>query len=123
MDGFQKMVLIIAIILLILLLIIIGVALNYSKNKSWPPITAQCPDYWSIDGSGNNTTCTNVKDLGTCPPSSGQEHLIMNFNQAPYTGPNGLCAKFQWANKCNVSWDGVNYGVNNPCQTAYTGST
>ena len=120
MDEFQKMVLIIAIILLILLLIIIGVALNYSKNKSWPPITAQCPDYWSIDGSGNNTTCTNVKDLGTCPAPSGEEHLTMNFNNAPFSGPNGLCAKFQWANKCSIAWDGVNYGINNPCQTAYS---
>ena len=41
----------------------------------------------------------------------------MNFNNAPYTGTTGACAKYNWANNCGVSWDGITYGVNNPCQT------
>jgi hypothetical protein len=123
MGGFQKTVLIIAIIILIIALVIIGMALVYSNNSTvWPPIVASCPDYWTIDGSGNNTTCTNVKDLGTCPAQPGSKHLTMNFNVAPYTGSNGTCAKYKWSNNCNLAWDGVNYGVSNPCDTSSSSS-
>jgi hypothetical protein len=117
MDGFQKFVLFAAIIILIIALVFIGIALTYSTNTTWPPMTPECPDYWTIDGSGNNTTCINVKDLGTCPPQSGSQHLTMNFNSPAYTGSNGACAKYTWAKNCGVSWDGITYGVNNPCQT------
>ena len=118
MEGFQKIVLFIAIIILIIALIFIGIALYYStNNKAWPPMVPDCPDYWNVDGSGNNTTCTNIKDLGTCPPLSGQKHLVMNFNIPAFSGDNSSCAKYTWAQKCNVSWDGITYGVNNPCQT------
>lgn len=117
MEGFQKIVLFVAIVLLIIALVVIGIALSYSTNQTWPPMTPSCPDYWSIDGSGNNAVCINVKDLGTCPPQSGQQHLTMNFNGPAFTGSNSLCAKYTWANNCGVTWDGITYGVNNPCQT------
>jgi hypothetical protein len=117
MEGFQKFVLFTAIIVLIIALIFIGIALSYSKDQTWPPMTPQCPDYWLIDGSGNNSTCTNIKDLGTCSAQNGQDHLVMNFNSTAFSGANGLCAKYNWANNCGVSWDGITYGVNNPCQT------
>jgi hypothetical protein len=115
MQGFQKFVLFSAIILLIIVLIIIGIALTYSKNQSWPPMVPDCPDYWAIDGSGNNTTCSNVKDLGSCPPIGSNKHLIMNFNEPLFTGSQGNCNKYKWANKCGISWDGITYGVQNPC--------
>jgi hypothetical protein len=121
MEGFQKIVLFGAIIILIIALVFIGVALSYSQdNQQWPPMTPECPDYWSIDGSGNNATCINIKDLGTCPPQSGDAHLKMDFNVPAFTGSNELCAKYNWATKCAVSWDGITYGVNNPCQTTST---
>ena len=115
MESFQKFVLFGAIIILIITLVIIGIALSYSKDTMWPPVVPSCPDYWLIDGSGNNTICTNIKDLGTCPANSGEQHLVMNFNNPPYTGSNGLCAKYKWANKCEVTWDGITYGAKNPC--------
>jgi hypothetical protein len=116
MDGFQKIVLIVAIVILILLLIIIGVSLKYSKNNNWPPITAECPDYWSIDGSGNNTTCTNVKDLGTCNGSvTSGNHLTMDFTVSPYTGFGSVCKKYTWANSCGLTWDGITNLSTNPC--------
>ena len=118
MEGFQKIILYSAIIILIIALVFIGIALMYSKGQTWPPMTPDCPDYWIMDGSGNNTTCTNVKDLGICSPASGKKHLTMNFNNAPYTGSQGMCNKYNWANNCGVSWDGITYGVNNPCQTS-----
>lgn len=116
MGGFQKTILIVAIILLLINLIIISLGLHYSsKKQNWPPMIPICPDYWVSDGSGNNISCINVKDLGVCEPASGNKHLIMNFNQSPYVGDKGNCAKFTWANQCKVSWDGINYGVKNPC--------
>ena len=117
MEAFQKIVLFSAIIILIIALVIIGIALMYSKNQVWPPMTPECPDYWVSDGSGNNTTCTNVKDLGTCQATGDSQHLVMNFNNSRFTGTQGLCNKFTWANRCGISWDGITYGINNPCQT------
>lgn len=118
MDGFQKFVLFSAIIILIITLVFIGITLTSANSTTWPPMTPECPDWWTIDGSGNTATCVNVKDLGTCPPQSGQKHLTMNFNTSPFTGSNGLCSKYNWATKCGVTWDGITYGVNNPCQTS-----
>ena len=118
MEGFQKIVLFIAIIILIIALIVIGIALYYANAKQqWPPLIPECPDYWNADGSGNNTTCTNIKDLGTCSPNSGNPHLVMNFNTSAFSGENSLCAKYTWAQNCGVSWDGITYGVSNPCSS------
>jgi hypothetical protein len=113
MPTFQKTVLVIATIILVITLIFVGVALSYSKDTSWPPMTPACPDYWLLDGSGNDANCINVKNLGTCPSQT-----TMNFNGSAYTGSDGLCAKYTWANNCGLSWDGVTYGINNPCQTS-----
>lgn len=118
MDGFQKFILFAAIIILIIALVFIGIALTSSSDTTWPPMTPECPDYWITDGSGNNTRCINVKNLGTCKAQSGNKHLIMDFNKSPFTGSNEMCAKYTWATKCGVSWDGITYGVNNPCQTS-----
>ena len=40
-----------------------------------------------------------------------------------FTGSNGTCAKYSWANKCDVSWDGITYGVENPCNSTTTDET
>jgi hypothetical protein len=115
-GGFQKIVLFAAIIILIITLVVIGIALASSKNnRTWPPNVAACPDWWISDGSGNRAQCINMKDLGTCSAQTGQKHQTMNFNGPVFTGSNGLCAKYTWAKKCKVAWDGVNYGVDNPC--------
>jgi len=116
MGSFQKIILIIAIIILLINLVIIALALHNSKNKNWPPLVPNCPDYWISDGSGNNITCINKKDLGVCKPQTGDKHLMMDFNKPPFTGANGNCAKYTWANNCKVAWDGLTYGVNNPCK-------
>ena len=49
----------------------------------------------------------------------------MDFNQAPFNGTDGDCAKYKWAykDKCNVTWDGINYGVSNPCTEETTDET
>ena len=62
MASFQKIVLISAIIILIIALLIIGITLIYSKNTNWPPNIPSCPDWWLMDGSGNNQKCINITD-------------------------------------------------------------
>jgi hypothetical protein len=114
-GSFQKIILITAVVILIINLVVIALALNKSTKTNWPPIVPNCPDYWLSDGSGNNITCTNIKNLGVCKPESGSDHLVMNFNKAPFVGSNGNCAKYTWANNCKIAWDGLTYGVGNPC--------
>ena len=41
----------------------------------------------------------------------------MDFSLPAYSGSNGPCVKFTWANTNKVSWDGITYGVPNPCIT------
>ena len=114
-GSFQKYVLIIALVILIVTLLFIGISIKTAKKEQWPPLIGDCPDYW-IDLSGNGAECVNVKDLGTCKNTS-HGHYTMDFTTPEYSGSNGLCAKYTWANKCGLSWDGLTYGVSNPCNT------
>ena len=118
MDGFKKMLIFVSIIILLIVLVIIGTALSFAKDETWPPLVPSCPDYWTLDGSGNDAKCVDVKDLAipsqTCNvPTSG--HYEKKFNEAIYSGSEGTCNKYKWAKSCGVSWDGITYGVNNPC--------
>jgi hypothetical protein len=113
MEQFQKILIFMAILILIITLVSIGITIKKQKLAGWPPIIGDCPDYW-VDISGNGQRCVNVKDLGTCK-SSTTKHLNMDFTSSEFTGDNSLCAKYTWANNCGVSWDGVTYGVSNPC--------
>jgi hypothetical protein len=121
--NFQKIVLIIAFIILIVTLVFMYYALKKATNtETWPPVIADCPDYW-VDLSGNGAACFNSHNLGTCNLPSRASDLgpiidknLMNFNQSPYSDPtNGICSKYTWANNCGVTWDGITYGVPNPC--------
>ena len=123
MASFQSTVLIIATIILIIVLVIIGYMLRQGNaTQVWPPILGDCPDYW-IDTSGNGANCVNVKNLGTCVPTSGKGLQAVDFTQSTYTGTSGLCNKYTWATGCNVSWDGITYGVPNPCNAPTTTTT
>jgi hypothetical protein len=46
--------------------------------------------------------------------------ISMDFTKAPYIGAASTCAKYKWANSCNVTWDGITSGVTNPCIVAET---
>lgn len=116
--NFQKIVLSIATVLLIIILVIIGVTLSKAKSEEeWPPIVGACPDYW-VDMSGNGEACFNSHSLGRCNIPRKGEKGTMNFNQSPFTGDNGDCAKYRWAKVCRVTWDGITSGVKNPCDTS-----
>lgn len=122
-TSFQKILLALAIIGLIILLVIIGLSLSKSSSKMvWPPVVGSCPDYW-IDLKGNGEACYNAKSLGKCNLPSTAQKNTMNFNVSPFNAENGTCSKYTWATRCGVTWDGITYGVNNPCDTSNTTST
>ena len=117
MVSFQKIVIISALVLLVILLLIVIYTVKTAKDKQWPPVVPECPDYWDIKLIDGKQTCVNTKDLGTCPAVSDDKHLKMNFNTLPFTGTRDLCSKYKWATHCNVTWDGITYGYENPCIT------
>jgi hypothetical protein len=123
MGSFQKIVLLCAVVILIISLLVIGIVLSVSKKKNWPPSVSACPDWWIVDGSGNRQKCINVKDLGVCKPQGNMPHQVMDFNTGPFSGSNGNCSKYTWANRCKVSWDGITYGVSNPCNSTSSSSS
>lgn len=102
--SFQKLVLIIATVLLIIVLIMFGIAFRNNKTQEqYPPVLAQCPDYWEVKkGKDGIPLCKNVKELGN---SNCQRE--MNFIRMPFIGQNGRCNKKKWATTCGVTWDGV----------------
>jgi len=125
MDGFQTSIITGAVILLIIILILVGYALYMSTGEGkWPPIVGDCPDYW-VDTSGNGSNCINVKYLGnptstsnyaTCVGDKNTNNPVsIDFSVSPYTGTNGICQKYTWANNCGATWDGITGTDINPC--------
>jgi hypothetical protein len=109
MASFQKTLIVIAAIVLLLALSLISLMLYNTKKDNWPPIVPQCPDWWkAITDPSGNLICKNVQNLGTCSAD-------FNPGASQYLGSDGLCKKREWANGCSISWDGVTYGVDNPC--------
>ena len=104
MSTFQTSVMTVAIVLLIICLIYIGVSLYRSKySKTFPPILANCPDYWVDESEKNNgSKCVNKQNLG-----NSQCEKTMNFSGSMWSGDAGLCAKSKWAKSCDLTWDGI----------------
>ena len=118
MATFQKITLMIAGILLIICIIIIVLIFLFPNTKQvWPPMVGNCPDYF-IDINGDGSSCVNSLSLGTCTGTDTPD-----FSKTPYIGSDGNCQKYTWANGCGVTWDGITYGVQNPCTTSTTTST
>ena len=69
----------------------------------------------TFNSLGNGEECFNEHSLGTCHiPSEGNPNT-KNFNTTPFNESDGSCRKYTWSNNCGVSWDGITYGVTNPC--------
>jgi hypothetical protein len=117
-SNFNKLVVTISCLLFVALIVVIYYQLlnfkSKSTSKTWPPVVSKCPDYWEDNGQ-NGSDCVNVQNLGTCPAEAGKTVLHMDFTKADYTGSMGACNKYNWANRCGLFWEGVNYGVANPC--------
>ena len=102
MANFQKMTLIIAGILLLICIIVIVLIFLFPNTKQvWPPTIANCPDYFE-DVNGDGSYCTNKLPYGKC--------------EGPLNFTNGnSCDKYTTATNCEITWDGITYGVKNPC--------
>ena len=107
MGPFQKIVILLFVILLILILVIVGFTVSNTKNKTWPPVVADCPDYW-LDQAGNGSKCVNVKGLGNCSNNNN-----MDFTKDLPT----VCKKYTWAKGCGLTWDGITNLSSDPCNT------
>jgi hypothetical protein len=125
-DSFYTIVMGIAIVVLILVLTYIGIVMTYYKSKTnYPPVSATCPDYWSVatDGSSciipvGKKNAGNASGYSTAPGyvavGSGGTGSLINFNDPGWktSGVTPICAKSQWANQNNIVWDGVsNYSA------------
>ena len=66
-------------------------------------------DYWLDKSNGDTSKCVNVKKIGKqrCPK-------IMDFSKARFQGSKGLCTKYKWARKCDITWDGISQ-LEDPC--------
>ena len=116
--GFKQNVMMMMGILLILSLGAVGYSLYKAKNSGTtgtPVVAGECPDYWIAHQQEDGTTmCVNEKDLGTCTPTTTGQHFSIDFASA-YPDD---CSKYTWAQNCNISWDGITYGVPNPCDSS-----
>ena len=107
--NFQNTVILIASIILIIMLFIIGIALyRTQKNLKFPPVVSKCPDYWEM----KDNICHNPKSLGTCGDKK-------DFNTNFYKGHDGDCLKSKWAERCELTWQGL---TNNSkiCDSSYS---
>lgn len=96
MSGFHLTVIIIALIILVLCLIFIGIALEKHNSKdAFPPVLANCPDYWTANSDG-----------GCAPSSSAPPTDCQKLNSDTLKSMN-LCDKSRWAKGCKITWDGV----------------
>lgn len=118
MDSTNITIIIVAVILVILLLYV-AFSMKKSNNTNWPPSVSKCPDFWvDVSTAGDGSKCINPHHIGTCNlPSKGNDNE-KNFDVAPFNDDDGNCQKYRWATKCNVSWDGITYGVTNPCSNS-----
>jgi len=131
---FYQIVAIVATIFLIILLTIVGLSLRDAKTVNFPPSKNSCPDYWIADYSDPaKVKCKiNALNMGTIKkdPSNGEYMMSANirdkgkiytpgYNAADktvdFTDPSwpaafsssAQCATKKWANKYDISWDGV----------------
>ena len=103
MQAFHKTVFFIAIITFVITMLLVAyLVYRAKKTLAYPPVVADCPDYWEEHMDGNNSVCVNVQNLGK--PSCESK---MNFTTSQWIGKSGLINKSNWAKKCDLTWDGV----------------
>lgn len=123
---FQNIVIIILVILLIITIISFYFIASTNGNAPYPPTIPVCPDYYYQTGTVNgNVICKALpgmeKTLKDSALTGTQLTGCVNpyFNPDYYTGTNANCLKYTWYTNCNSipAWEGVTYGVTNPCST------
>ena len=119
---------------MILLLTFIGLSFKASKPTNFPPSKNTCPDYWTADYSDPNKPVCKINELNLGTILKKNETLMMTndskdsdktkaytpgYNSAKNTvdfedtawpalfSSSGQCSLKKWANKYEISWDGV----------------
>ena len=100
--GFNTTVVIVAATILVAILVFTAYAIHRNKaTLNYPPVTANCPDYWT---STSANVCVNTQNLGTCGDPK-------DFSAAIYQGDAGICERSKWAKNCGIVWDGITNNV------------
>tara|TARA_Y100000741_G_scaffold51210_4_gene35079 strand:+ start:5771 stop:6106 length:336 start_codon:yes stop_codon:yes gene_type:complete len=103
MNSFQKTIITISTIILIISLILVSTFLSKAlMEETYPPIIADCPDYWDVTyDTTNNIICSNKTTI-----NEGRQHndKCKNIN---ITQDMDICQKSQLARECDLAWDGV----------------
>tara|TARA_B100000424_G_scaffold160679_1_gene123070 strand:+ start:372 stop:743 length:372 start_codon:yes stop_codon:yes gene_type:complete len=110
LTTFNKITLNISIIILIISLIFMFIYIGNSFEKNnFPPVIADCPDYWTIKrDKDENIICQNNSNINKSRRNSGcNNYNIALFNERGTSYNDIKCAKYNWAKKCKLSWSGV----------------
>ncbi len=120
LNTFQKTSLLIAAVLLIIALIITGVLIfNSLMEQSFPPIISDCPDYWDVHrDENNNIKCKNISTVNR-GRASCQDYPVSQFSQNGTSENDLICAKYKWANECQIHWDGITNNKDACTKTSY----
>ena len=134
MESFYWIVLVIAIVALIGSLTYVGILMTYytTKNTTYPPVAASCPDFWSIsptnpnmcmipswnEGNGRNIGSLYTVNTSVTPNTAAVNVTGIRGLSSDKTSINvadsvwgvkaaGTCAKQRWAKTYGIVWDGV----------------
>ena len=128
-DSFYLIILSVAVFILILALGFSGWMLSKQNDQiDFPNITATCPDFWSIDETGNcvqptlnnfnygkdeNILTTGYIKLGTSGDGGAVPGKVSNASSFDSKhadwglGKEAICNKRKWATDNNIKWDTV----------------
>ena len=106
-GTFQTITMTVAGIILIICLAVMGVFMYRARyTMKFPPVAADCPDYWLDMSDGDGSKCVNAKDLGSCNVRE------MDFSIPALQGADSACIKATWARQCDLTWDGITNDAN-----------
>tara|TARA_B100001093_G_C26264120_1_gene774041 strand:+ start:52 stop:432 length:381 start_codon:yes stop_codon:yes gene_type:complete len=116
MASFNKTVIISALVILVISLTILGVFVAKALSEAkFPPVVADCPDYWDVELTDDGKTrCVNNTNINTYTNAEAEgnnqncsNYPTENFYATGSTPTKVLCSKYDWADKCGIVWDGV----------------
>lgn len=106
LSDFNKIVLHTATVLFIIVMLILGISFHQlTKDVAYPPVIAECPDYWEANKEQDGSTfCLNTMNLG-----GRSSDMCNKFYPDQFSGSKKqiLCNKHKLARNCNLTWDGV----------------
>jgi hypothetical protein len=122
---FQLVVIIIlGILLIITLLAFYYIASSSGNNIQFPPSIPICPDYYYQVKLPNNENviCKALPDMEEALKKAGVEDnncFTPYFENNFYSGSKANCNKYTWSKNCKSipAWEGITYGVKDPCAT------